>query len=164
MPRKRQPTAVVKANGRKHLSRAEENARQASEIQTPETKQVRCPSWLPEEHRKEFLSLAKQLMALHIFCKLDRDTLGMYLVARQHWLDAGAHFELALAEGDTKAAGSWSRTQNTAFSQCRACAADLGMTITSRCRLVVPKTDSEDEDDPMLRLLDFPATEVEGFG
>lgn len=164
MPRKRQPTAVIKANGRKHLSRTEENQRLDREIQTPETKQVRCPPWLPEEHRKEFLNLSRQLMALHIFCKLDRDTLGMYLVARQHWLDAGAHFEHAIAEGDTKAASSWSRTQHTAFSQCRACASDLGMTITSRCKLVVPKPDSEDEDDPMLKLLDFPAKEAERFG
>lgn len=32
------------------------------------------------------------------------------------------------------------KNQDRAFKQCRQCAVDLGMTISSRCKLVVPKT------------------------
>ena len=34
---------------------------------------------------------------------------------------------------------AWSKVQERYFKQCRACANDLGLTISSRCRLVVPE-------------------------
>lgn len=44
--------------------------------------------------------------------------------------------------------------QNKYYSQCRECAGDLGLTITSRCRLVVPQNKDDDEDDPFLRVIE----------
>lgn len=34
----------------------------------------------------------------------------------------------------------------------RGCAAEMGMTVSSRCRLVVPKSDTKEEDDPLAAL------------
>ena len=39
-----------------------------------------------------------------------------------------------------EAADEWSRVQDRYFKQARACASDLGLTVTSRCRLTVPDT------------------------
>ena len=33
------------------------------------------------------------------------------------------------------------RAQNTYFNQCHTCASALGLTITSRCRIVIPKVE-----------------------
>ncbi len=46
-----------------------------------------------------------------------------------------------------EAAEDWSRIQDRYFKQARACANDMGLTITSRCRLVVPETLKPKEDD-----------------
>lgn len=34
----------------------------------------------------------------------------------------------------------------------RSCATEMGMTISSRCRLIVPKSDTNEEDDPLTAL------------
>lgn len=37
----------------------------------------------------------------------------------------------------------YSKIHDRYFKQCRASASDLGLTISSRCKLVVPKTEEE---------------------
>ena len=51
-------------------------------------------------------------------------------------------------------AGNWSALQEKYFKQARACANDLGLTITSRCRLVVPKAPERPEENPLMHLLE----------
>lgn len=88
MPGKRQPTDVIKANGRKHLSRAEEAQRRAGEVNLSTAKTARPPSWLPEEPKelkKSFRALGRQLIEAKLFTELDRDTLGRYVVAQHQW-------------------------------------------------------------------------------
>ena len=77
----RQPTDVVVANGRKHLSRAEEAERRACEVQAPKPKTIKAPKWVPEQLKKEFRTLGKQLLLCGLYTDLDADTLGRYLVA-----------------------------------------------------------------------------------
>ena len=48
MPGKRQPTDLVVANGRKHLSRSEEAERRAGEIRVEPPKTAKAPKWLPK--------------------------------------------------------------------------------------------------------------------
>ena len=45
----------------------------------------------------------------------------------------------ALEQGDQEKADGWSRIQDRYFKQARACATDLGLTITSRCRISIPE-------------------------
>lgn len=152
MPGRRQPTDLVKAKGRKHLSRAEEEARRATEVKTPKEKQIRCPKWLPEDLRPDFLGYARQLTALGIFCKLDRDTLGRYLVAHESWLLASGKAMRYLKAGNSEAAAEWGAIQDKYFKQARACAEDLGLTISARCKLVVPQVEQEEDDFALFAL------------
>lgn len=85
MPGKRQPTDVVLANGRKHLSRAEEAQRRAGEVKLPQAKTARPPRWLPEELKKTFRALGKQLIQAKLYTELDADTLGRYVAAQHQW-------------------------------------------------------------------------------
>ena len=166
MAGKRQPTDVVIANGRKHLSRAEEAERRAGEVKVSPAKTAKPPKWLPETLKKDFRAIGKRLIASGLYTELDADTLGRYLVAQHQWLIATAEVEKALSQKDPEtgqirktrdlaAADSWGKIQERYFKQARNCANDMGLTVTSRCRLVVPDTGKQATEDsnPMLELI-----------
>lgn len=149
MSGKRQPTALVKARGKKHMSRAEEAQRLAGEVraEAPEGSKIRAPAWLPSDLRREFNDLRTQLVDLGIFARLDRDTLARYLLAQQIYLKATNYVQEAISREDSSEADRWSTVQNKYFKQCRDCASDLGLTISSRCRLVLPPKEEEEVDE-----------------
>lgn len=154
MAGKRQPTDVVLANGRKHLSRAEEAERRAGEVKVAPAKTTKPPKWLLEELKPDFRRLGKRLIAAGLYTELDADTLGRYLVAQHQWELSTHEVEKALEEIDPEEAEDWSRIQDRYFKQARACANDMGLTVTSRCRLVVPESRQEtDDSNPMLELI-----------
>lgn len=140
MPGPRQKLSVLEGTGRKHLTKAEKAQRQAQEVNLPKPRTIPVPKWLPEECRKEFRALAKELLEADMgAAKLDRDTLGRYVVAQAQYAQACRMAEEALAAKDAVLAEKWVKLQDTCFKQARACANDLGLTITSRCRLVLPE-------------------------
>lgn len=154
MSGKRQPTDVVLANGKKHLSRAEIAERRAGEVRVPAAKTAKPPKWLPEALKKDFRALGKKLIAAGLYTELDADTLGRYLVAQQEYLLATKQVFQAYAERDPEEVEDWSRIQDRHFKQARNCANDMGLTITSRCRLAVPETGQSNEaDNPILALI-----------
>lgn len=155
MPRARQPTDVIKAKGAKHLSQAEELARRSGEITVPTAEKATPPKWLgrglaPETSKalkSEFKRLGKELIRAGLYTDLDADTLAHYLTARHQWELAAEQAEMALSEAGEKSAGTWSRIQSRYFADARKCANELGLTITSRCKLIVPQSD-KDADEP----------------
>lgn len=155
MPGPRQPTDVIKANGRKHLSKAEEAQRRAGEVKAPRAKTAKPPKWLPEALKSDFRKLGKKLIAAGIYTDLDADTLGRYLVAQHQWVIATDEAEKALAKRDQEQAEAWGRVQERYFKQARNCANDMGLTVTSRCRLVVPESAKQEteEQNPFLQLI-----------
>lgn len=154
MPRKKEPLKLLEAKGNSHMTKAEKNAREQGELKPLKPKQVRPPDWLPTDLRKEFNAYSRQLLVLDIFAKLDRDTLARYLVAHQVYLRALNHVEAAISGDDSGEAVKWSTVQDKYFKQARNCANDLGLTVTSRCRLVVPPKEDPEADDPFLKLLE----------
>lgn len=155
MPGPRQPTDLLKATGRKHLSRAEEAERRSREARVEPAKTAKPPKWLPEWLKKDFRDLGKRLIAAGLYTELDADVLGRYLMARHGWLAASREATDALDQRDQEAAEDWSRIQDRYFKQARACANDMGLTVTSRCRLVVPEGLKPKEDDnPFLQLIE----------
>lgn len=147
--------SVLEGNGRKHLSKAEKAQRVAQEVDLPKPKTMRLPKWLPQEYRKEFRALAKELLEADLgAAQLDRDTLGRYVVAQAQYAQACKIAGEALAAQNSALAEKWSRLQDTCFKQARACANDLGMTITSRCRLVLPEGARPKEQNPFERMLE----------
>ena len=59
----------------------------------------------------------------------------------------------ALAAENAALAEKWTKIQDTCFKQARSCANDMGMTITSRCRLVVPEGAKKTEPNAFEELL-----------
>ena len=155
MAGKRQPTDVVIANGRKHLSRAEEAERRAGEVKVSPAKTAKPPKWLPEGLRKDFRAIGKQLIAAGLYTELDADTLGRYLIAQSEYLMATSHVHKAYQERDPEAVEDWSRIQDRHFKQARNCANDMGLTVTSRCRLVVPESNRQatEDNNPFLEVI-----------
>jgi P27 family predicted phage terminase small subunit len=146
MSGKRQPTALVEANGRKHLTRAEADARRDAEVHAPVPEQAIPPKWLPKTMRKDFRAIGKSLIALGVYSDLDADTLGRYLVAHTQYLTATGYANAALRAGNLPQADAWGRIQERYFKQARNCANDLGLTVSARCRLVMPPAPDADED------------------
>lgn len=120
-------------------------------------KTAKPPKWLPESLKKDFRALGKRLIAAGIYTDLDADTLGRYFVAQHQWLIATGEAEKALTKTgatghqvpDLEGAEAWGRVQDRYFKQARNCANDLGLTVTSRCRLVIPdgvKQKAEDQN------------------
>ena len=166
MAGKRQPTDVVLANGRKHLSKTEEAERRAGEVKVSPAKTAKPPKWLPETLKKDFRAIGKRLIAAGLYTELDADTLGRYLVAQDQWLIATAEVEKALSQKDPEtgqirkkrdlaAADSWGKIQERYFKQARNCANDMGLTVTSRCRLVVPESNRQatEDNNPFLEVI-----------
>lgn len=155
MAGKRMPTAVVEANGRKHLSKKEKAERLAVEIRAEAPETVTPPKWLAKKHHKEFLEIAGKLVELELYAELDRDVLAQYFVCRERWLDADKLAAKAIRAKDEKTAREWNSVQSSYFKQARQCAEAMGMSVTSRCRLVVPGAGSGEKpaDNPFLTLV-----------
>ncbi len=155
MPGPRQPTDLIEAKGRKHLSKAEAAERRKREPKVEKAKTAKPPKWLPEALKKDFRALGRRLIAAGLYTDLDADTLGRYLVAQHQWILAAGEAEKALAALDQEQADAWGRVQERYFRQARNCANDMGLTVTSRCRLVVPESAKQEteESNPFLQLI-----------
>lgn len=148
MPGPRLPTDVVKERGRKHLSKTEEAERRQGEVKLPKPKKISPPKWLPEYLKDDFKALAKELLAADMGAAgLDRDTIGRYLVASRQYTAAAIQVQDALDAENSEKATEWMNIQDKCFKQANKCANDMGMTLTSRCKLVVPKKEEPSEDE-----------------
>lgn len=138
MAGKRQPTDLVKEKGRKHMSQAEEDERRDREAHVPPPDQAAPPRWLPKKFHGEYREIGEILLAAGLYAELDRDVLGQYFLARDRWLLADKEAVKAIRDRDEKLAREWTGVQGTYFKQARQCAEAMGLSVTSRCRIVVP--------------------------
>ncbi|GAA0081365.1 phage terminase small subunit P27 family [Clostridium sp. CTA-6] len=140
MARPRQPTDLVMLKGKKHLSKKEIEERKNSEVQAPADK-IDPPSYLPSNLKKEFNRIAKELISIEIISNLDCEALARFIVSEYNYqkvtkkllktgIDNEKYIDLLLM-------------QEKLFKMCRQSASDLGLTISSRCKLVVPKSKEE---------------------
>jgi P27 family predicted phage terminase small subunit len=140
MGRPRQPVELVAFKGKKHLTKAEIEERKAQEVKAANDK-VEPPSYLREEMKEEFMEIANELLDIGIMTNLDVDALARFLIAKTLYLEVTNKLleqpELMITEKDIVS------TQDKLFKQSRVAATDLGLTISSRCKLVVPKTKEE---------------------
>lgn len=170
MPGKRQPTEVVEANSRKHLTEAEKNERRDREVHVPPPEEAIPPKWLPKRLHKEYHEIGEILRASGLYAELDRDVLGQYFLSRDRWLRADKKAGAAIRAEDEKLAKEWTAIQGTYFKQARQCAEAMGLSVTSRCRIVVPAAiqnaakapTSTGEDEFTQRLRQRQAAALEG--
>lgn len=161
MPGPRQRLEVLEGKGRKHLTKAEKARRAAGEARPEVPRQIRAPGYLPDGDREAFTELGKKLRDCGLFTVLDGDALARYLLARRSWLEAtmdvlevqrGGAGEDGQRTVDLERLESASRIQDRFFKQCQRAAGDLGLTVTSRCRLVLPEG-AQTEENPLETLL-----------
>lgn len=135
----RQPIEVVIAKGKKNLTKAEIQERLDSEVK-PIADNITAPGYLTKKQKEEFYKIADQLKKLKIMGETDVDALARYVVANDFYINAVKKMRSTEVKNDPILFGAWAKNQERYFKQCRACANDLGLTISSRCKLVVPAT------------------------
>lgn len=139
--RPKKPIDLLVAEGRKHLSKAEIEQRRAEELVVPFT-DITPPDYLDDPDMiDEFNDIAGKLLDLNIMTELDEDTLARYILAKDQWLTLTKEYNLAIRRRDLPLMSALQNMQDKAFKQCRSGASDLGLTITSRARLVVPQAE-----------------------
>lgn len=141
MARPRQPIALVQAKGNKHLTKEEIAKREAEELKVPIPSVVEPPEYIADAPKlvAEFNDIAEKLLALKILTELDADSLARYLLAKQNYLQYTSLLNSAIRKNKVAEMAAIQTMQDKAFKQVRAAASDLGLTISSRCRLVVPQ-------------------------
>ena len=160
MGRPRQPIKLIEAKGKAHKTKAEIKQREETEIKG-NNDLINPPAFLRTKAEKEkFIYIANELDRIGIMSNLDCDVLGRYIKAQKDWeryskLVDKMQVKLSKVissddEEDDKKIVMYSDLltkyeglRTKAFSQCQTCAASLGLTITSRCRLVLPKSDDK---------------------
>lgn len=142
MGRNKQPIELVIANGKKHLTKDEINFRRDSEVK-PITDDIRAPSYLTAKQKKQFNEIASKLIKLKIMGETDVDALARYIISNDLYLNAVKQLRKKEVQKDVDTLSKWSNLQDKFFKQCRTCASDLGLTISSRCKLVIPEINKE---------------------
>jgi len=141
-----QPIALIKAKGKTHMSKAQMKEREEHEIKVDMT-DVKPPAYLTAKQKRTFTEISGKLMKIGIMTELDEDTLARYLVAHDQYIQALRMYKSAVrANEGIDVLDKISRMQDRYAKQCRSMASDLGLTITSRAKLVVPKTEPPKEN------------------
>ena len=164
MAGQRQPTDLVVMKGKKHLTKAEIEARKNAEVVAPNDK-VKPPAYLTPEQKKNFRKLSKELLAIKLIANVDCDALARLLIAQDQYIEITDKIretplmvdvpvyemrenpgtgEQERVQVGTREVVNGERErlmiiQDRCMKQCRQGASDFGMTVSSRCRLVVPK-------------------------
>ena len=142
MAGQRLPLELVQARGSKHLTKAEIQERQEREIK-PITDNIIAPGYLTKKQKEEFYRIADQLKKLNILGETDVDALGRYIMSRDMYENAVKQMRKPEVKNNPLTFEKWLNIQDKLFKQCRASANDLGLSISSRCKLVVPEAKKE---------------------
>ena len=142
MSGQRQPIELIQAKGSKHLTKAEIRERSDREIK-PVTDNIIAPDYLTKKQKENFYKISDQLKKLRIMGETDVDALARYITANDLYITAVKKLRSSEVKKDPILLEAWSKLQERYFKQCRSSANDLGLSISSRCRLVVPETKTE---------------------
>lgn len=147
MSRPRKSVAALKASGSRHYTKEQLDEREAREVKAPPATSVSPPSYLPATLAEKFRKLAPVLMRMGTLSEVDGDGLARYLIAESNYLRVTNRLTSALNTGNLQDADKWSAMQDRFFKQCRAAGSDLGLTVSGRCRLVLPEGYTEEAED-----------------
>lgn len=173
MAGQRQPTNLVIARGKKHLTKAEIEDRLNAEVQ-PCTDNIAAPDFLTTKQKREFDKIAGQLKRLNVMGETDVDLLARYVVAQSLYEEAVKDLrevEKQRPKGDRVAVktmvawaemlGRLDKRQDRYFKQAQVAASALGLTISSRCKLIVP---TKEEPVKTNKFLQFAVSDQQSGG
>lgn len=146
----RKPMNLNLALGNKHWTKDEIKERTEREIQ-PITDGIAAPSYLTAKQKKQFNTIADQLQRIGIMGETDNDTLARYVTAQELYEQAVKDLQKLRKErpkdADPETLVKWAylldqldKRVDRYFKQATAAAGKLGLTISDRCRLALPKT------------------------
>lgn len=142
MGRNKEPIDLIVAKGKKHLSKAEIQERKEKELDVP-FKNIIIPEYLSDKQKEKFREIASKLLVINIYTELDIDVLARYILAQDLYLLYTSKISKIIKKGDVDLLEKYQRMQDKAFSQAQSCARELGLTISSRCRIEVPYKEPE---------------------
>lgn len=137
MARPREPVELLQAKGKKHLTKEEIANRKAGEVQVPFT-DIKPPQYLSAKQKKVFEELAGKLRDIKIYTELDADALARYINAQDLYVEYTKALRKKIRSGDIEGMKDVQGLQDKVFRQAQSSARELGLTISSRCRLEVP--------------------------
>lgn len=158
----RQPLEVIQGKGRKHLTKAEIENRKKTEVKA-KNDNVKPPAFLGAKQKKRFMEIANELLDLDIMANIDCEALGRLIVVEDEFVainkalkktplmvkrridlkDIGENGNPAYIQTDEMVVNpEYNQLQimrGRVFKECRQGAADFGLTVSSRCRLVIAR-------------------------
>lgn len=146
MARPREPVDLIKYKGRKHLTEDEYEERKESEVDVPFV-DVQPPSYLKKKQKEKFMDIADKLLAIGIMTELDVDMLAMYILSHDLYLSYTKTIAQFIKVNDIAGLKDVQNMQDKAFRQAHTAARALGLTITDRCRIVIPQPPDNDDDE-----------------
>lgn len=153
--RPREPINLIKAKGKKHLTKDEVEKREAEEIKVNLT-EIKAPTYLNATEKKTFTEISKKLLTVGIFTELDEDCLARYIIARRLYISYTKMLTELIKKRSKSEKGIYlddinkvQNMQDKSFKQCQSSARDLGLTISSRCKLIIPQKEVDDSDDEL---------------
>lgn len=142
MGRNAEPIDLIVAKGKTHIGRREILERKAAEIPV-EIGDLSAPEYLTKGQKKKFEHYSKLLGQVGMK-ELDIDCLARYIIAHEQYL---VYVDLAAKAEDTAERVKLVNLADKFFNEAHRSASALGLTITSRCKLTLPKSISEEDDE-----------------
>lgn len=150
----RQPIQLVVAKGKKNLTKKEIAERLDTEL-APITDDLTAPTYLTAAEKKRYEKIAVQLDKLGILGETDTETLARYVTAQSQYEKITKELRAVLNKSPNATSPTYfeeldawiatqeslSKLQNRYFTQAQTAASALGLTISSRCKLIAPKVD-----------------------
>lgn len=138
----KQPIELVLAKGRKHLTKSEIEQRKSTEVKTKSDK-IKPPNHLTKDEKKEFKKISNELIEIGIMANQDCNALATYVKAYSRYVKVAIKLDVLDPQDNFEEYNKLSILEDRHIKQCRSSASDLGLTISSRCKLVVLKPANE---------------------
>lgn len=161
--RPKEPIDLIIAKGKKHLTKEEIENRKNTELKINHTN-VNPPDYLSEKEKVEFNNISNILLEIGIMTELDEECLAHYLIANTSYIKYTKELrklenKLLKTKDEEKKKeilgfiDLYLKYQDRALKQCRDCANDMGLSITSRCKLVMPPSKDPPKENKFSKFL-----------
>ncbi len=144
MAKRREPIDLIVAKGKKNLTKKEIENRKNSEVKAP-SENIEPPSYLPRELQEEFINISSKLKEIGIMSELDVTALARFLISEYQYQKVTS--KMLKMKNITEKYFDYANLQDKFFKQARAAAGDLGLTISSRCKLVLPESNKDNDNE-----------------
>lgn len=144
MAKRREPIDLIVAKGKKNLTKKEIEERKNREVKAP-SENIEPPSYLPKELKEEFINISSKLKEIGIISELDVTALARFLISEYQYQNITA--KMLKMKNITDKYFDYANLQDKFFKQSRAAAGDLGLTISSRCKLVLPDNNKNEDNE-----------------